>query len=880
MFIALDLETTGLDSRKDKIIEVALVRFDPVSFDIHEEYSTLINPGIHIPELNSSITNIYDKDVADAPKWPEVLQKISDFIWDCPIVWHNVYFDTGFLSENGIGIEDNLVLDTFLISNFLVLWEKSLSLEYLCKYFKIPLLWAHRALNDTKASIELFKKLVWRISEMSFEKKQILHYILNKSSDGGMRFLSEKYVDIDDALDSEESFIKKIESLLPKREKYKKIKTKKDSKDFDFKDTIGKQKNIEVRENQNIMADIVYNTIEEQKFSAIEAPTGIWKTFAYLIPAIVHSLKTWEQVFVSTSTKALQDQIYYTDLINISKNTDLEFTYSKLKGKRNYVWILSFLNFVDAEEHMTLNRTSFILKILLWLWLTVSWELDELDYYGQEFSFLHEINADDALTFSNDNTYLDQEFAVRARRQSKSTNIVIINNNILFQDINGEWNILWKVENLIVDEAHNFEDVLTQSLQKNFCMEDLEKNLLKIERKLAIEKEKNSHIAIKREKLLFELALLFDVFQLYLWRKAPENSKYRMSLIKNDFFDSEGKEVLKNNLESTLNMLFIDYLDTLKLLPDEIYNKISREMLYVDNSLEIVSKCIAQKSIWKYICYMSYSDTKWLTLQYTHLHPWDYLKNHLWKSLSSCVLTSATLKSGSNFDYIDNMLWLEKFDFHELETDFDYSKQALLYIPDDIGSVKNNFINVTHFIQEFMQIVKWKTLVLFTSFHSIKEAYVWLEKELKKDGIQTYAQSIWWWKQKLIDFYKQNAESSLLIGTNTFWEWVDIPWDKLKYLIIHKVPFMVPTDPIFQARSALFKDSFSEYAIPKAVIKLKQGFWRLIRTKKDSGIVVFMDDRIYSSGWWASLFDAFPKNINKKIASQKDFLDVLKVSKK
>ena len=194
MFVAIDLETTWLDPRKDKIIEVALVKFDPDTFEIIEEYSHLVDPEIHIPELNSSITNIYDKDVKWAPKWKEILQEVSDFIGDLPIVWHNVYFDTGFLEEKGISIEDNIVLDTFLISNFLVIWEKSLSLEYLCKYFKINLEWAHRALNDTKASILLFEKLVQRLKELSENKKKLCFQILSQSQDEGMNFLWKKSV--------------------------------------------------------------------------------------------------------------------------------------------------------------------------------------------------------------------------------------------------------------------------------------------------------------------------------------------------------------------------------------------------------------------------------------------------------------------------------------------------------------------------------------------------------------------------------------------------------------------------------------------------------------------------------------------------------------
>ena len=114
-----------------------------------------------------------------------------------------------------------------------------------------------------------------------------------------------------------------------------------------------------------------------------------------------------------------------------------------------------------------------------------------------------------------------------------------------------------------------------------------------------------------------------------------------------------------------------------------------------------------------------------------------------------------------------------------------------------------------------------------------------------------------------------------MIWTDTFWEWIDIPGEDLKYLVIHKVPFMVPSDPIFKARSALFKNAFSDYSIPKSILKLKQGFWRLIRTKKDTWIVIFLDDRIYSTSWGAIFYNAFPSNIKVRKSSGKDLINIL-----
>jgi DNA polymerase-3 subunit epsilon/ATP-dependent DNA helicase DinG len=264
----------------------------------------------------------------------------------------------------------------------------------------------------------------------------------------------------------------------------------------------------------------------------------------------------------------------------------------------------------------------------------------------------------------------------------------------------------------------------------------------------------------------------------------------------------------------------------------------------------------------------------WVTHSFTLLNPWDYLKENLWDKLTSCVLTSATLSTSWNFLYIKGVLALDDFEFYSFESDFDYKKQASLFILTDTWSIKNNLEEITEFLRDFFLAVWGNILVLLTSFMVIKKIYTKSNIPLKKAWINLYAQSIWGSKIKQITLFKEDPNNSILLWTDSFWEGIDIPWEDLKYLIIHKFPFAVPSDPIFQARSIFFKDSFKEYSIPKAIIKLKQGFWRLIRTKTDKGVVILLDDRI-NSDWGAGFYEAFPKDINIKKWTKKQIIEVL-----
>ena len=877
MIIALDLETTWLDPTDDKIIEFALIKFDPENYEIIEEFSALIDPGIHIPEICSSITKIYDSDVKWAAKWEDIQEKVSDFIADFPVLWHNVAFDISFLRSNNVELSNNLVLDTFFFANFLVLGEKSLSLEYLSKHFKLKLEWAHRALNDTRATIFLFQKLMSEISLLSDTKKDIAKKVFDKAWDEAWLFVLNELIKYKAVNLSEEAYEEALQRLFPKKPKYPKIHSKEPEQE-DFSKLLQNISWLEQRDSQKRMSEIVTETFKKQKFSIIEAPTGIWKTYAYLIPWIVHSLKTGEQIYISTSTKALQDQIFNKDLKGLEKKSGLKFSYSKLKGKRNYLWIWNFVKFLQSEKNYTSALTAFELKIIFWLSLTQNWELDELDYYGQEFSYLSEINADNALTLSKENPYAESEFLINARNIAKKSNIVILNNSLLFQWISSDNQLLWKLENLVLDEAHNLEDVLTQSLQKRFCISDLEATFTKLEKKLKEWWEKSSNFELKKQLILLELDYSFDLLSNYLMNHVPAQSKYQICLLKNSFHEWEGKKFIEDGGATKILLLFQEYLDAFQAFGDKFIAHISRELNYIEEVYDIFSKFFLEYKSGEYILSLNKNEHRGLYLEYTYLHPWKYLRDILWTKLSSCVITSATMKTHDSFDYIRDMLSLDTFDFYEIETEFDYEKQALLFVPDDLWNIKTNFPSLLRFITDFMKVVKGRTMVLFTSFDSIRQLVSQTSKELDESNIKLYAQSISWGKQKMIDFYIQNSESSLLVGTNTLWEWVDIAGEDLRYLIIHKIPFMVPSDPVFQARSMLFKDPFQDYAIPKSIIKLKQWFGRLIRTKNDSGIVIFLDDRIFSSKWWEAIYSAFPPDIKKKQGSSSSFLSILKDS--
>ena len=867
MIVCIDLETTWLDKYNDSIIEVAMIKFDEKTFKVIDEFSTLINPEKEIPELISNITNIQNSDVIWAPLFDDLKKDIIKFIGDSPVLWHNISFDVDFLTREWVKLNNNIKLDTFFLANFLCFNELSLNLEVLCNSFWISFSWAHRALNDVKATIKLFEQLILKFNKLSKEKKHLLFHIFNRSEDRDIIYIKEL---IFNNIDKDLSFWEFEKKILKKVWKLdnddvviidKKIDNKKMSKKFDLLEWVEK------RDNQLKMTQMIMDSFNWKKKVVIEAPTGLWKSFAYLIPSITHSLKTWEKVYISTKTKALQDQLYFKDLAFLNDNLPHDFRYTKLKGKKNYLSIKLFFDEFWIWD-INYSKICFLSKITLWLFETNYGELDELNFYGQEFSFLRSINADNFSVLADKNDYRRYEYLFKARTKLESSNVIIVNHSLLFSDINNENWILGKIKNLVIDEWHNIEDTVTDSLRKKYNIKTLNENFDLIEKILTKINSKKINFMKLRDNLVSKLELLDDYWFHYINNKTWVNWNYKTTLVDDDFFEETDYSELVKKIE-------LDFLDILDFLAVEEEYDFAKEITYLWGVLELIKIILSSSSSNKYIKILNFSDNLGVSFEYTLLNPWKYLDESLWNNLNSCILTSATLQIWWKFDYFKKMLFLDNFDFYSFESDFDYSEQAMMFIPTNIWSIKNNSEEVVDFLWKLYKTVRWNILTLLTSYSFIRKIYTSLNGELKKENINLYAQWIAWSKMKLMSFFLKDSKNSILLWTDSFWEWIDISWDDLKYLVIHKFPFSVPTDPIFLARSVFFDDPFLEYSVPKAIIKLKQWFWRLIRTKTDTWIVILLDNRVYSTKWGEMFLKAFPDDINIKKGKTNQFLDIL-----
>jgi ATP-dependent DNA helicase DinG len=457
------------------------------------------------------------------------------------------------------------------------------------------------------------------------------------------------------------------------------------------------------------------------------------------------------------------------------------------------------------------------------------------------------------------------------REKLKDANIVVLNHSLLLSDIIAEWEISKNVENLILDEAHSLEDVATESLKKRFSLQWFETVCDFILQQYIRQSQATDSFFLHREKLLESFSLFHDICLSHISKKYNVKNDYVYFLIQDSYFFQEDFLAVVSWIIKKLD-IFIYTLKEKKELD------IMSEISYLEDIKQVFLICFSPDSKKEFIPIMSYNERYGVVVEYTYLNIGDFLETRLWMTIKNVFLLSATMKIGESFDYMKNSLYLHKwFDFYSFESDFNYSKQATLLIPNDIGSIKTNFSQVSDFLIEIIEELRGNMLILFTSLSAIKNFYFKANLRLKLDGITLLAQSLFGSKFKILNLFQKKSHNSVIVGTDSFWEGVDLPWDDLQCLVIHKFPFLVPSDPIFEARSKLYKDSFSEYSLPKAIIKLKQGFGRLIRTKTDTGIILLLDDRIFSTKWGKEFFKSFPSDINVKILKQKEILDFLKI---
>jgi DNA polymerase-3 subunit epsilon/ATP-dependent DNA helicase DinG len=905
--IAIDIETTGLDNSRDAIIDIGAVRFNGKR--IEDEFSTLINPHRHIPEFITGLTGIDDSMVRQAPGLTEIIPELEAFVSNLPVVGHNIRFDLGFLQKIGI-LTTNECIDTYTLASVLMPSASRYNLGALGQQLGILLPATHRGLDDAKVTHLVYEKLYRLARELPLDILQEIvkhgepldwdagyffnHVFREKTRDGiQSKKTSNQSSRIFDQIDIEKyPPLTKVDPPRP-------LDEEEIASVLDYSGPFSRYfDSYEHRPEQVSMLRAISNALSFGRHTLIEAGTGVGKSFAYLVPAAYFAVLNNTRIVISTNTINLQDQLIKKDIPALKDALGLDLRASVLKGRSNYLCPRRLHNMRhfgpgNADELRVLA------KVLVWGLENHSGDRNELNLTGpaERDAWLKLSAEDDACTTE---TCLARENGTcpfhRAKTSAQNAHILVVNHALLLSDVSTGSKVLPEYDYLIVDEAHHLESATTNALSFKLTQFDLSRTLKEVgnansgvlghllssihaaippsDRAKVIQKvEHATSQAIRLDKLNQEFFSIINLFAASQ-REGQTQSTYawqsRILPATRKLAEWEEVEMIWGQTSETMRLL-LNSLENLYKIAGELYgdgneeletpmgdlSNILRRMTEMHNNL--TGLVLDPSSTTVYWIEVKPKDER-LSLNAAPLHVGGLITEYLWNQKSAVILTSATLTTHGEFTYLRNRLGADMADDMALGSPFDYESSTLLFIGNDMPEPNqpNYDQMINRSIVSTARATGGRMLVLFTSYAALKRAAQGITAPLAREDIIVLEQGEGASANTLLESFK-STERAVLLGTKSFWEGVDIPGEALSVVVITKLPFDVPTDPLIAARSETYEDPFNEYYLPEAILKFRQGFGRLIRTQFDRGIVAILDKRVMTKQYGRLFIESVPQ---------------------
>ncbi len=668
----------------------------------------------------------------------------------------------------------------------------------------------------------------------------------------------------------------------------------------------------EERPQQATMAQEIARAFNQSAFLIVEAGTGTGKSLAYLLPAIKWAVQNYGEsgrVIISTNTKNLQEQLFFKDLPILHSILPERFKAVLLKGRGNYLCLDKWVTVINnMQDRLLPEERARILPLYFWAKETETGDIAENN------GFRVERNMGLWSKFIADNTYCpgkpckfyDRCFLMKARNQARNAHLVLVNHSLLFSDLAADNAILAEYQNVIFDEAHNIEKTATDYLgmeatlwqfrdflNKLYSKERKETGVLvQLRRHLQHGNLKPSHLDALNRMIEITMDQVSGGWQLvpkffadlteFLRQKAPGNARgystrHRYSradqLLEALKTPLEAVKTLFAGLESALNDL-VEYFPSLPAESfqnqDQLYRELKSHLAQAGGLCNQLQFLLAAE--WDTYVYWfelprrpESNDTR---LYAVPLDIGDILYHKLYSNLRTAVFTSATLAVNKRFDYFINRVGIkhlpeERIHTLRLDSPFQYSEQVFLGVPSYFPDPNSPDFPaaVKTLLTALATRIGRGTLVLFTSYNTLNNVYDSLRDLFAAQRISLLGQGIDGSRHALINRFKSEKDA-MLLGTDSFWEGVDVPGEALELVVITKLPFDVPSDPVIQAKSELIQNQggnpFIEYSVPEAVIRFRQGFGRLIRSRSDYGAVLILDTRVIKKFYGRIFLQSLP----------------------
>lgn len=925
--IAFDVETTGLDPELEEVIQFSAVKF--VNGEIRKELNLFCNPGKPIPDFITELTRIDDAMVREQPSFAERSGEILEFFGEHPLIAHNAPFDVSFLNAKLEQPLSNPVIDTLDLARIFLYYLPDRKLETLAAHFGLETEGAHRADVDTRNTGRLFFKLLEIMLYYDISLYKDIYHIIGPLPTLHNYDLYQRILMYYETSGRTESEKRKPYHSMPdnklgdfkNRSLYTEGNIRKISRgDVDavfglngrLSETLP---SFEMRIGQMQMAGDIVEAFNQGEFLVAEAGTGVGKSLAYLIPAVKWMKKNRRDgmsIVVSSYTKNLQEQLFLKDIPFVHDFIEDDFTVVLLKGRQNYIcltkwqWLMK-----NLEQAVTLFDRPQLLPLLVWLRETLTGDIEENSGFQiQRVPYLWtKLCSEPGYCTSkkcNDNHGC---FLGKIRKLAHHADIIIVNHSLLLSDAASGNGILPEHPVCVIDEAHNLIKAAYQYLGIELTPWSIERILHKLytpgrihlgalvslsryagkgkewkseHREMIIKRisqtEDDVEAVLKASNLFYKALLkeinhnVRDPNQRYVQkiRYKPENCPFNGMKSADTLLQAAAR------LDSSLDLLKkeIDSLDPAeKASLSEQMDELGLAITAFEELQQGLRICLTPDDDAMIYWYEIPTDPEsiYLSIKAVPLHVDRVLNDLIYQNKYAMIATSATLTVAGRFKYFMKRSGMELVEAERVKTQiydspFDYREQCEIWNLTHFQEPGNKHFDeeVAKTIAELSARFRLGTLVLTTSYASIKNIRNVLEPAARQHNFQLVTQMGSASRTALLQRFIRDTRS-VLLGTESFWEGVDIPGEPLELLIITKLPFAVPTEPVVQAITEDIEkqggNAFMEYSVPEAILKFKQGFGRLIRSREDRGVALIMDKRLSVKRYGQYFMQSIPADI-------------------
>jgi DNA polymerase-3 subunit epsilon/ATP-dependent DNA helicase DinG len=880
-YVAIDLETTGLNADRDAIIELAAVRFG--AGGVTDTFQSLLRPAVQVPLRVLQLTGISAPDLAMAPAPSDVLPAFADFIGDRLLVGHSIGQDVAFLRRAGLALGQGQI-DTFELATVLLPGMGRYGLSHLVERLGLPVARdAHRALADAQMHRLLFEALLARAAGLprpilaaaaelaervpSWQLGPIFSRALTSEGVADAKASVEPWPAPNDEAWPDappgsgpdgDPDPERLEGLLAPGGRLESLAPAA----------------YEDRPVQRRMLRAVARTFAEEGQLLVEAGTGTGKTLAYLLPAAAWAARG-EPVVVATHTVALQEQILRQDLPLARRILDWPLRAEVLKGRSHYLCRSALERFLRRPQ-LDAVGARFAAKLLIWSRMTRSGDRAELLLPPEEQALWRQVSAEHGCpTGGCSASGAGACWLPQARARAAAADLVLVNHALLLADHGADRSLLPAYRRLVIDEAHHLEEAATHALSIGVDRGSLEALLVElqavdgplalalatVESDARAARPQAARVQAAAETARGAAAACFTELDHFL---AEVQGGRHAGEVR--FTEGLRRQAAWLGLELAVETL-LDRLAAVLAQLDALEGSLAaaaqvplrRPRTALEGMVAGLDRIVLRPRR-DQVSWAARTDTGRAALHAAPLDVSAPLADGVFRDLRGLVLTSATLRAGDDFEFLRERLGLPDAEGLALEAPFDLRSTLLVCAPADMPPPQAPDYQPC-LDQTLIQLARasaGRMLVLYTSHAGLRRSYHAIRQPLGDAGIVVIGQGLDGPRHHLVETLRRGDHPTVLLGTRSMWEGIDVPGEALSVVVIARLPFDVPTDPVFQARAERFDDGFLQYAVPQSVLRFRQGLGRLIRGSRDRGVAVILDSRFHGRGYGQLFQEALP----------------------